>query len=73
MILLDNMKAENVARCVKEIKREADRDILIEASGGITEDNIAAYIKAGVDVVSMSKLTLFAKPLDISMKIVGYK
>lgn len=73
MILLDNVEPEDVARCVEAIRREAGRETLIEASGGITAKNIGAYIEAGVDVVSTSKITLSAKPLDMSMKIVGYK
>ncbi|MEM2094406.1 MAG: carboxylating nicotinate-nucleotide diphosphorylase [Candidatus Bathyarchaeia archaeon] len=73
MILLDNMDPSEVTRCVKAIREIAGPNILIEASGGITEANIELYIEAGVDVVSMSSLTLNARPLDISLKIVGYK
>lgn len=73
MILLDNMKTQEVARCVKAIKKEVGEGILIEASGGITAKNINAYVKSGVDIVSTSEITLSAKPLDISMKIIGYK
>lgn len=73
MILLDNMDTLNVARCVKAIRKEAAKGILIESSGGITSKNIGAYIEAGVDMISSSQITLSAKPLDISMKIVGYK
>lgn len=73
MILLDNMRPHDVTQCVEAIRREAGSDVLIEASGGITTENIDAYIRAGVDVVSTSQITLAAKPLDISMAIVGYK
>lgn len=73
MILLDNMKPQDAARCVKAIRKAAGMEILIESSGGITPKNIGDYIKAGVDIVSTSKLTLSAEPLDISMKIFGYK
>ncbi len=73
MILLDNMKPRDVARCVKAIRKEAGRGLLIESSGGVTAEKIEAYINAGVDIVSTSRLTLHAQPLDISMKIVGYK
>jgi len=73
MILLDNMRPQDVARCVKAIRRGAGREILIESSGGITTKNVGAYIDAGADIVSTSKITLSAKPLDISMKILGYK
>ncbi|MDQ1279545.1 MAG: hypothetical protein QG670_807 [Thermoproteota archaeon] len=73
MILLDNMTPQNVTQCVKAIRREAGEGILIESSGGVTSKNIRAYVEAGVDIVSTSQITLAAKPLDISMKIIGYK
>lgn len=73
MILLDNMKPQDVARCVKAIRKEAGRELIIESSGEITSENIEAYINAGVDIISTSRLTLSAEPLDMSMKIVGYK
>ena len=73
MILLDNMDPSEVKHCVKAIRELAGQSVLIEASGGITESDIGAYVDAGVDVASMSSLTLNSRPLDISMKLVGYK
>jgi len=73
MILLDNMTPDDVAKCIEAIRREAGSEILIEASGGITSKNIGAYVEAGADMISTSRMTLFATPLDISMKIIGYK
>ncbi|MFH0749061.1 MAG: carboxylating nicotinate-nucleotide diphosphorylase [Candidatus Bathyarchaeota archaeon] len=73
IILLDNMSAKIAAECVKGIRREAGQKVLIESSGGITLKNIGSYCEAGVDIISTSKITLSAEPLDMSMKIVGYK
>jgi nicotinate-nucleotide pyrophosphorylase (carboxylating) len=73
MILLDNMSPERVEECVKAIREVAGSSILIEASGGINPENLGRYLDAGVDVASMSFLTLSARPLDIGLKIVGYK
>ena len=73
MILLDNMSPSDVAKCVEAVRMAAGRGVLIEASGGITSENIGAYIEAGADVISMSEITISAKPLDMSMKIIGYK
>ena len=73
MILLDNMKPREVERCVKAIRETAGPSVLIEASGGITIENFESFINAGVDVASMSSLTLNSRPLDISLKLVGYK
>jgi len=73
IILLDNMKPKKIVVCIDAIRREVGNKILIESSGGITEKNIERYIDTRVDIVSTSKLTFSAKPLDMSMKIVGYK
>ncbi len=73
MVLLDNMEPDMVEACVQAIRKVAGQNLLIEASGGITPDNLQLYLDAGVDVASMSFLTLDARPLDIGMKIVGYK
>ena len=73
MILLDNMKPHEVKKCVQTIKKVAGNELLIESSGGITSKNAKTYIETGVNIVSMSEITLFAKPLNISMKIVNYE
>jgi len=73
MILLDNLGSSEVERCVKVIREVAGQSVIIEASGGITESNLESYVEAGVDVASMSSLTLNSRPLDISLKLVGYK
>ncbi len=73
MILLDNMSPREVEKCVKAIREEAGMNLLIEASGGITAENLESFVNAGVDVASMSFLTLNSPPLDISLKLVGYK
>jgi nicotinate-nucleotide pyrophosphorylase (carboxylating) len=73
MVLLDNMSPVMVGECVRAIRCVAGPSILVEASGGVTPKNLASYLGAGVDVASMSFLTLDARPLDIAMKIVGYK
>ena len=39
-----------------------------EASGGITEGNIAEIAKSGVDFISVGALTHSAKSLDMSLK-----
>jgi nicotinate-nucleotide pyrophosphorylase (carboxylating) len=73
MVLLDNMSPAMVAKCVEAIRCVAGPGVLVEASGGVTPENLASYLGSGVDVASMSFLTLDARPLDIAMKIVGYK
>src|SRR5690349_11388206 len=55
-ILLDNMTPAQVKKCVDRVARES-RQISLEASGGITLENIRSYAEAGVDFVSVGALT----------------
>nr|WP_289011232.1 hypothetical protein [uncultured Candidatus Microthrix sp.] len=48
----------------------APRRCLLEASGGINVDTVAAYAAAGVDLVSSGTLTNSAPALDIGLDIV---
>ena len=68
IILLDNMTVEQMKQAV-EITRNHGRHILLEASGGITFENVAAVAKTGVDLISVGALTHSVKALDISMDI----
>lgn len=65
IILLDNFTAEQVAEAVRRIKGRAK----VEASGGITLENIRAYAEAGVDFVSAGALTHSAPALDLSLEL----
>lgn len=64
-ILLDNMSVEQLLVAVGHIARRA----VVEASGGITLENIRAVGETGVDVVSVGALTHSAPAIDMSMKI----
>lgn len=63
-IMLDNFSFENLKAAVSLI----DGKFITEASGGITEDNVAAYAACGVDFISMGALTHSVKSLDMSLK-----
>ena len=63
-ILLDNFSHAEVAEAVK---RYSNR-VTLEASGGITPDNVRGYGDAGVDYVSMGYMTHSVKSLDLSLK-----
>jgi nicotinate-nucleotide pyrophosphorylase (carboxylating) len=43
--------------------------VLLEASGGITQDNIEEYAACGVDVISLGALTRNARWIDLSLEI----
>lgn len=62
-LLLDNMKPDEILPIVNELKGK----ILLEASGGITPDNVVEYAKTGVDILSSGYITHSARSLDITM------
>ncbi|MNR04575.1 putative nicotinate-nucleotide pyrophosphorylase [carboxylating] [compost metagenome] len=63
-IMLDNFSFENLRAAVALI----DGKFITEASGGITEENVAEYAACGVDFISMGALTHSVKSLDMSLK-----
>ena len=65
IIMLDNMNPEDMREAVKSINGRA----LIEASGGITLDNVRAVAETGVDFISIGALTHSARALDISLDL----
>lgn len=70
-VLLDNMAPDQVRACVERAHElpAGGRPVLIEASGGITLETIAAYSATGVDQISVSRITQSAPALDIGMDI----
>jgi nicotinate-nucleotide pyrophosphorylase (carboxylating) len=65
MILLDNMPPALLARAVALTDGRAK----LEASGGVTLDNVRAIAETGVDFVSIGALTHSARALDVSMEV----
>jgi nicotinate-nucleotide pyrophosphorylase (carboxylating) len=65
MILLDNMGPSQLAEAVALTGGRAK----LEASGGITLDNVRAVAESGVDFVSIGALTHSARALDVSMEV----
>jgi nicotinate-nucleotide pyrophosphorylase (carboxylating) len=67
-VLLDNMRPDQVAAAVARIRRHPrGASCWIEASGGITLENVRAYGEAGVDTVSVGALTHSAPAVDIAL------
>lgn len=65
VIMLDNMAPDEMKECVAMIGHRA----VVEASGGITANNLAAAAAAGVDVISVGALTHSVKAVDISLDV----
>jgi nicotinate-nucleotide pyrophosphorylase (carboxylating) len=64
-ILLDNMSLEEMRQSV----RLTSARTLLEASGNVSLENVAAVAGTGVDIISVGKLTHSVKALDISFLI----
>ncbi len=65
IIMLDNMPVEMMKEAVKLAHGKA----ILEASGGINEENIVEVAKTGVDYISIGAITHSVKSLDISLDI----
>lgn len=68
IVLLDNQTPDEAAKLV-EMSRELNPAVLIEASGGISLENVRQFAETGVDLISVGKLTHSARAMDISFKI----
>ncbi len=69
LILLDNMNTDQMTAAVKLTAGRAE----LEASGGITLDNVRAIALTGVDRISIGGLTKDIKAVDLSMRFEGLK
>lgn len=69
IVMLDNMTPERAAECVQLVRASPRPDTLIEVSGGVTLDNVAAYSQTGADMLSTSAITQSAPALDIALDV----
>jgi nicotinate-nucleotide pyrophosphorylase (carboxylating) len=74
IIMLDNFSPKQVEKAVSRLEEAAfSGKVLIEASGGITAENILEFASKRVDIVSLGELTHSAKTLDLSLEITKIK
>lgn len=66
IIMLDNMSFEMMNEAVRIIGGSS----LVEASGGVNEDNLRRFAETGVRFVSMGSLTHSSRALDISLDVI---
>jgi len=70
IVMLDNFSPKQVKEAVEALKKAGFfGKVLLEVSGGITEQNLVEYASAQVDVISMGTLTHSVKALDISLEV----
>ena len=63
IIMFDNMRPDEMARCVKLVDGRATT----EASGGVSLETVRAIAQAGVDWISVGALTHSAPALDLAL------
>ncbi|ABB74846.1 nicotinate-nucleotide pyrophosphorylase [carboxylating] [Nitrosospira multiformis ATCC 25196] len=68
LILLDNFDLEELREAVVLNARLTNKGAVLEASGGITLDNVRAVARTGVDRISIGGLTKDIKAIDLSMR-----
>lgn len=68
IVMLDNQTPEEAAKLV-EMARQLNPNVLIEASGGMDLDKVRSFAEAGVDLISVGRITHSARAVDISFKI----
>lgn len=71
IILLDNMTPQTLREAVNLVREslpEAERPLL-EASGGVTLENVAQVAATGVDRISIGELTHSAPAVDIALEL----
>ncbi len=70
IILLDNMALPQLERAVAVVRKlPKERRPILEASGGITLDNVRAVALTGVEHISVGALTHSVTALDISLEL----
>ena len=68
IVMLDNQTPDEAAKLV-EMARSLNPNVLLEASGGMDLTRVRLFAEAGVDLISVGRLTHSAKAVDISFKI----
>ncbi|TKX24670.1 nicotinate-nucleotide pyrophosphorylase [Elsinoe australis] len=73
VVMLDNFTPEGMKEAAKAIKEKygrGPRAVLVEVSGGLTEDNVGGYVCDDVDVISSSSIHQGVKHVDFSLKVI---
>ncbi|MDX1916860.1 MAG: nicotinate-nucleotide diphosphorylase (carboxylating), partial [Rickettsiaceae bacterium] len=66
IILLDNMSPDKIKYCISK----NTNNVIIEASGGITLQNVKEYAQTGVDILAIGAITHSSPASDISLDII---
>jgi nicotinate-nucleotide pyrophosphorylase (carboxylating) len=74
IIMFDNFSPKQIRKAVETLKKAGFfGKVLLEISGGITEQNLLEYASTQVNIISMGALTHSVKALDISLEVTKVK
>ncbi|MCX8166723.1 MAG: hypothetical protein N3E37_02625 [Candidatus Micrarchaeota archaeon] len=68
IVMLDNFDHKTAIKLAKKLKTKY-RGLLIEVSGGITIKNCEKYNNKCIDFISTSRITFYAKPIDMYFRL----
>ncbi|XP_027132021.1 nicotinate-nucleotide pyrophosphorylase [carboxylating]-like, partial [Larimichthys crocea] len=68
IVMLDNIQPQELHVAARALK-EKFPTLLIEASGGVTPENIAMYFSPHVDIISLGCITQGCPVVDFSLKV----
>ncbi|MFQ6065200.1 MAG: carboxylating nicotinate-nucleotide diphosphorylase [Candidatus Bathyarchaeia archaeon] len=71
IVMLDNVSPEEIKDIISLLEEKGlRRRVLIEASGGINEENVVEYAATGADILSLGEVTDSVETLDMSLDVV---
>ncbi|KAM8842761.1 nicotinate-nucleotide pyrophosphorylase [carboxylating]-like [Synchiropus picturatus] len=68
IVMLDNFHSQELQAAARALKQEFP-SLLLEASGGITHENVTSYFSPHVDIVSLGCITQGCPVVDFSLKV----
>ncbi|EXJ93966.1 nicotinate-nucleotide diphosphorylase (carboxylating) [Capronia coronata CBS 617.96] len=71
VVMLDNFDGEGLKVAARSLKDRwrGKRQVLLESSGGLTEQNVKGYINNDIDIISTSAVHQGVSHVDFSLKI----
>ena len=70
IVMLDNFSPKKAKEAVDALREAGFGGVLLEVSGGVSEENLLDFAKAQVDFISLGALTHSVKALDVSLEII---
>lgn len=66
IVMFDNVSGPELGRLVR-LARQIDPAVLLEASGRVSLETVRSIAESGVDIISSSRLTAGAPPVDLGL------